>query len=262
MDDYPRRRRLAPQEPKKGGGIPIFPLVVLVIFAGLLLGGALAKFFGGGRSVSPTPAPTFTPLPSAAPTATFAPRATPKHGASPSRAASPSPSESPSPKASASPSASPSLAPSATTSPTPTPTARPSVIYLTSAPKPTPAKTAAPVKTPVPVATETPAPVQAAGPATNEHAAAIVRSYLAAVGRSDEATATGYLQRGLPNESFFTSAAKITDLETVHNPNGTYTVTADISTPSGEYYETFNLAQGPGGLGLQIVQHYAIKVGG
>ena len=140
------------------------------------------------------------------------------------------------------------------------------MIYLTPAPKATAAKTPAP-KTPAPktppptsVPTATPTPVLAAGPATGEHASAIVRAYLAAIGRNDEATATGYLQRGLPNESFLTSAAKITDLETVRNVDGTYTVKADITTPSGEYYETFNLAQGPGGLGLQITQHFAIKV--
>jgi len=259
VDDYPRRRRLAPQEPKKGGGLPIFPLIVLVIFAGLLLGGGLAKFFGNRGAVA-TSAPTFTPLP--APTATFAPRATPIRNTSPSPSlsASPSlsPSPSPSPTARAHASASASIAPSASTSPTPT--VRPSVIYITAAPKASPVKTPAPLRTAVPLATATPAPVLVTGPSTGEHAAAIVRSYLAAVGRNDEATAAGYLQRGLPNESFFTSAATITDLETVRNPDGTFTVKADISTPSGEYYETFNLAQGPGGLGLQIVQHYAIKV--
>jgi len=89
-----------------------------------------------------------------------------------------------------------------------------------------------------------------------------VRSYLAAVLRGDQSTATGYLARGVPNESFFTGAAKITDLETTHNPDGSFTVAVDISSPSGEYYETFKLAEGPGGLGLQIVDHYAIKVSG
>jgi hypothetical protein len=259
VDDFPRRRRLQPKEPKKGGGgIPIFPLIVLVVFAGLLLGGALAKFFGRGAPVS-TPAPTFTPLPYAEPTPTFAPRATPHRIASPSASTSPSPT----PTASATPSASKPGTPSASPAATATPTAHPSVIYLTSAPKPSPAKSAAPkTSSPIPTVAATSTPVLTTGSATADRASSIVRAYLAAVLRGDESTATGYLAKGLPNESFFTTGAKITDVETTHNADGTYTVAVDISAPSGEYYETFKLAEGPGGLGLQIVDHYAIKVSG
>ena len=83
---------------------------------------------------------------------------------------------------------------------------------------------------------------------------------MAAVLRGDEATATSYLAHGLPNESFYTGSAKITDMETTHNADGTTTVAVDITSPTGEYYETFKLAEGPGGLGLQITDHYAIKV--
>ena len=87
-----------------------------------------------------------------------------------------------------------------------------------------------------------------------------MRAYLAAVLRGDEATATGYLSRGLPNESFYTGASKITDIETRHHADGSYTVAVDMTSPTGEYYETFKLVEGPGGLGLQIADHYAIKV--
>ncbi|MBV8489362.1 MAG: hypothetical protein JO199_02440 [Candidatus Eremiobacteraeota bacterium] len=37
----------------------------------------------------------------------------------------------------------------------------------------------------------------------------------------------------------------------------TYKVTADVTTSNGEYYITFTVAPGPGG--LQITDHYAIK---
>jgi hypothetical protein len=39
-----------------------------------------------------------------------------------------------------------------------------------------------------------------------------------------------------------------------------YKVSADVQTSSGEYYITFSLEQGPGG--LQITDHYAIPVSG
>ncbi len=256
MDDFPRRRRLQPQEPKKGGGIPIFPLMLLVVFIGLLLGGGLAKLFGGPRA-SATPAPTFTALPSQAPTPTFAPRATPHRSASPSPSKSPLPSPSPTPSASN----------AAKSSPTPTratPTA-PAVIYITPQPKASVVKTLAPKtpapRTPAPIATVTASPAPTAtGDAGSNRAASIVRAYLAAVLRGDEATATGYLSRGLPNESFYTGASKITDVETRRNTDGSYTVAVDMTSPTGEYYETFKLVEGPGGLGLQIADHYAIKV--
>ena len=258
MDDFPRRRRLQPQEPKKGGGIPIFPLVVLVIFAGLLLGGALAKFFGHSPALA-TPAPTFTPLPSPAPTS--APRATPHRSASPSPSTSPSKAPSPTPSASSAPKGTPSASPARATA-----TAAPSVIYITPQPKASVVKTLAP-RTPAPrsptpsvVAAASPTPTQSTAGSTSGRPASIVRAYLAAVLRGDEATATGYLSRGLPNESFYTGASKITDVETTHNADGSYTVAVDITAPTGEYYETFKLAEGPGGLCLQIVDHYAIKV--
>ena len=44
-----RRRRL---EEESGGGLPLFPLVLVVILAGLLMGGLLAHFLGGSKSVT------------------------------------------------------------------------------------------------------------------------------------------------------------------------------------------------------------------
>jgi hypothetical protein len=247
VEEYPRRRRLTPQEPKSGGGIPIFPLIILVVFAGLLLGGLLAKVFGGGFGGGGSPTP---------PTATFAPRATPHREASPTPSSSTPPSASPSSSALAS--AQPSASASPSASPSATPTPRPSVIYITPAPKPSvPAGATTAGPTPTQEPTQEPTQVLITGAATPDHAAAIVRAYLGAVSRGDESTAAGYLAHGLPNESFLTSAAKITDVETSRAGANGFTVTASITTPSGGYYETFTLQTGP--YGMQITDHTISK---
>ena len=110
-----------------------------------------------------------------------------------------------------------------------------------------------------PVATEAPEPaatqVLITGSVSSEHAEAIVRAYVGAVSRGDESTAAGYLAHGLPNESFLSKAAKISSLDASANGGGGFTVTANISTPSGTYYETFTVQSGP--YGMQITDHSA-----
>src|SRR5579863_9608889 len=61
MREPPRRRRL---DDEPSGGLPLFPLILVVVLAGLLLGGVLAHFFGGsngasspGKSVAVAPQP-------------------------------------------------------------------------------------------------------------------------------------------------------------------------------------------------------------
>ncbi len=97
-----------------------------------------------------------------------------------------------------------------------------------------------------------------AGSADANHAAAIVRAYLGALARGQQAVATGYLLRGLPNESFMSPNARVNEVRAQQKPDGSYKVTADITTPNGEYFETFSLEAGPNG--LQIAHHFAIKV--
>jgi hypothetical protein len=83
-----------------------------------------------------------------------------------------------------------------------------------------------------------------------------VRSYLGALARGDRATATSYLAHGVPNEGFMNAGSHIEAIRSASS--GTqYTVTADVQTSTGEYYITFTLAPGPGG--LQITDHYSIK---
>lgn len=115
----------------------------------------------------------------------------------------------------------------------------------TSAPKPE--RTLAP--------TETPAPVAPGG--GSDRATGVVHSYLSALARGDESSAASYLMSGLPNEKFMGPGAKITSINAVKNDDGTYKVTADIQTQSGEYFETFTVENGPNG--MQISDHYAIK---
>ncbi len=84
-----------------------------------------------------------------------------------------------------------------------------------------------------------------------------MRSYLGALARGDRATATSYLAHGAPNEPFMNAQAHIETIRSTSIGTQQYQVTADVHTPAGEYYVTFTLQQGPGG--LQITDHYTIK---
>ncbi len=95
-------------------------------------------------------------------------------------------------------------------------------------------------------------------PSGKDQAAAVVRSYLGALSRGDRATATTYLMHGLPSEAFMDSAARINSIDVKSAGSSQYKVTADVTTGSGEYYITFTVESGAGG--LQIADHYAIKV--
>jgi outer membrane biosynthesis protein TonB len=262
MREAPRRRR-SDDDSNGGGGLPLVPLILIVIFAGLLLGGLLAHFFGGPRT--PMTAPTamarasITPLPSP----TVAPSASPPLAFSPSpRTPHPSPS----------PAARPAHKPAATPTPiaqTPAPTAKPKVhpspsasamAEITPAPlRPAPLRPAATASPPAHVATRavatpTPAVVAATGV---DQATGVVRSYLGALARGDRTAAAGYLAHGAPNENFMDSSAHIESIRSASNGGQQYTVTADVQTSSGEYYITFTVAPGPGG--MQITDHYSIK---
>jgi hypothetical protein len=246
----------------------MFPLVLLVIFAGLLLGGGLAKLLGHGGPA--TPAPSFTPLPAPSeapasaspfpsrgpvPTRAPHPRATGSPPASPS--ATPSPSASPSPAASPSvartPTATPLLkTPTPAPKPTPSPAASPTVLIVTPAPRPSVRATPAPVPTAAPTGT----PATIAGPSSADHAQAIVRSYLNALIRGQESFATGYLTSGLATETFV-AGGKITDMDVARNPDDSFRVTASVSSPQGNYALTFRVVKTA--IGMQISEHGTAK---
>jgi len=201
------------------------------VLAGLLLGGALAHFFGGSKNAPPVAAvETSSPLPTVTPGSSIAPvrRFTPVPTASPS--ATPSPHPRPS-----------EAATSVTALATPTPA-------VTIAP------TVAPTRSPAPAA----APKATAPPKpADDRASAIVRAYLVALAGNDRATASTYLARGSPTETFMTENAHIESIRSVRAGPQQYRVGADVQTSSGEYYVTFTVEAGPAG--LQISDHYTVK---
>jgi hypothetical protein len=253
VSDYRRRRRIPEPEPR---GIPLLPLLLVVVFAGLLLGGLLAKFVGKPKVVvEASPMPLVTPVttPSLAPTVAPSPSAIPK--------AQSSATLSPSPKPSTRPTANPTHA----QTPAPKPTRSEAVVVIT----PPPRVSAAPVATDTlasqtvaetaPPVEPTPASVASdVAAADNDRASSVVRKYLEAVARGDQSTAAGYLTSGLPSETYMSPSAKIQNISSDKNSDGSYKVTADVTTPKGEYFETFRVENGP--YGYQISDHYTIKV--
>jgi hypothetical protein len=261
LSDYPRRRRLEPEPPKRGG-IPIIPLMILVVLCGLALGGLLTKFLGTGGAQAPTSAPSFTPLPEA--TATFTSAETPP----PSPLPTPSAKVSPLAKASVTPKISPSPSPNTTASPTSKPKPKTTQIVIVLTPTPAPAThvtgaqaTTTATATPPPAAmAPTATPVLITGANTSEHASAIVNAYIGALARGDSSTAAGYLASGLPTETFINPGVtvNVSDMRALRNIDGSYTVTAQIVTSKGTYIATFGLRMGP--YGLQITEHSATHI--
>jgi hypothetical protein len=250
VNERPRRRRYEDDADRTRGGLPLFPLVVIVIFAGLLLGGVLAHFFGGASAphASPGPLAVVTPQPSA--TASASPARSPKSSTA-------TPSVQPS-AAHRTPSPLPSRAPSTRPSATATP------VKSTPAPAAAATPTAAPTPKLKPAVTMTPARRAVAAPPSPatvapevDRASSVVRSYLGALARGDRATATSYLTRGLPGEVFMDSSARILSVRSSGSGDRQHVV-ADVQTSSGEYEVNFTVVPGIGG--LQIDDHYAIKV--
>lgn len=242
--------------------MPIVPLMVLVILGGLLLGGLLTKFFGGGTVRAPSAQPSFTPLPESAARVTPLPSALPalvprvartSPRPSSSAAASPTPTASPAPKPSP---ARTHLAVNPAGSPTPP------IIILTPNPaqtQPVSAVSQEPPAQPT-AAAATPTPVLITGANTSEHAAAIVRAYIDALARGDSATAAGYLASGLPTETFVNQnvSVSLNDVQSTRNDDGSFTVTTQIVTSKGTYVESFALRPSP--LGMQITDHSATHI--
>jgi hypothetical protein len=106
----------------------------------------------------------------------------------------------------------------------------------------------------------TPTPVLITGAASANHAAAIVRSYVASLARGDSATAAGYLASGIPDESFINPnvSVSLASVNAARNGDGSFTVTAQIVTSKGSYLETFTLRPDP--YGMQITDHNATRM--
>jgi hypothetical protein len=93
--------------------------------------------------------------------------------------------------------------------------------------------------------------------AVSDPAASLVRSYLEALARGDRATASTYLANGTVSETFLNGETQIESVRSTPQSNSNYLVTADVKSGGVEYYATFTVAPGPGG--LQITDHYYIK---
>ncbi len=243
MREPPRRRRMDEEPP--GRGLPLFPLIVVVILAGLLLGGVLAHFFGGNTprpepsrvAVAPSPLSAYgAAVPSAMPTE------------SPTPAQRPSPTSRPSPTPRPSPSASPRVSPSATPA-----VAATTVAAVTSKPataRPLGASSHSATAAPVAPAPVTPAPAAS----SDDGAVWVVRSYVQAVARGDRAAAANFLMHGSATEPFLSADSQIESIRSAALGDSRYNVTADVRTDSGEFRGTFTLEQGASG--LQISDHY------
>ncbi len=266
MGEPPRRRRYEGNGDggrRRSRGIPWFPLAIIVIFAGFLIGGIAGRLFGGGGGQSatglPPGAPHVEPLPSSG-------GQSPNDENSPAPFPTQSPLPSPSPAASATPT--PAATPTATPKPTPAATAAPSksppassapVPHKAATPTALPSATAAPL-TPAPIHASTAEPAATTAPAAAGAARAesVVRSYLSALARGDNATAASYLTNGSPSETFMGPTAQIVSVQaTAGGTPGVYKVGADIKAAGGEYYSTFMVEPGPSG--YQIYDHYTIK---
>jgi hypothetical protein len=84
----------------------------------------------------------------------------------------------------------------------------------------------------------------------------VVRAYLSALVHGNDVEATQYLASGSPTEQFM-RGGHVEDISSVDNGDGTYQVTADVSTREGRYYVIATVAALP--YGMLITDHYHIK---
>lgn len=84
----------------------------------------------------------------------------------------------------------------------------------------------------------------------------IVRAYLSALSRGNDSQASSYLESGEPAEPFMRNA-RIVDMQSASNGDGTYLVSADVRSRSGRYRVTFTVAPLPEG--MVITDHFYVK---
>lgn len=75
--------------------------------------------------------------------------------------------------------------------------------------------------------------------------------------QGDKQAAGAYLAGGEPTEAFLNSSTTVGTIRSEALTSSRYRVTADMHSSGTEYYETFTVEPGPGG--LQITDHYWIK---
>ncbi|MGZ3503984.1 MAG: hypothetical protein ACXVAW_05415 [Vulcanimicrobiaceae bacterium] len=256
MNEPPRRRRSSgytPGERNRGGGFPLWPLLIVIVVLGFFIGGVLARFLGSPKiamnqkTVQPTPLPTvqFTQPPS--PTPSPEPTEPPLPSARPTVSALPSIAKAPKAVAVA---PTPTVAPAPTQSPTPRATPEPTPAAT---PTPPPRRTEPIARKPEPTtppATAPPAPRAAPTDASGS----VVRSYINALANGNRTGAQQYLASGsVDQDSFIDGSAEISNLRESRNSDGSSKVDVDLNTASGKYLITFTVSSG------RITDHTATK---
>jgi hypothetical protein len=255
MDDIPPPRHFRGRG-SHGPSVPLIPVLLGVIVLGLAFGAGLSVLLQRNTKspvaiVTAAPAPTSTPTASATgPGLTLnVPKSPPTPGAMPTsrRVAI---------------AASPLVV-------APVPAAVVTAVRIT----PKPAATLPPYavrEAPRPV-TAAPLPVPTAAPTTDEAdsefarlSAGVVRSYLGALARGDDASARTVLDgpRGSPavrlsEREFADPSLRIVKLD-AHGISDSATVNVDLSTSKGAYFEQFSLRRSPTGAAL-IIEHTFIR---
>jgi len=86
-----------------------------------------------------------------------------------------------------------------------------------------------------------------AAPVPSNAAETTVRSYIEALRSGDPQTAASYLGNGSPDESFIHASTHIVSMHSARDADGSYVVAVTLSTPSGNYMETFNVSSAADG---------------
>ncbi|HXF33666.1 MAG TPA: hypothetical protein VN603_03775 [Candidatus Acidoferrales bacterium] len=235
------------REPSRGSSnLRTVLLGIVVIVAGLGIGMLSAVVMHRGANNASLPAaPRVTPL--AAPTAAPV--------ASPLATLRARPTPSPTPVSTPSPTAEPSASPSPSASPTARATARPTPLRTPTA-VPTKAATASATALATPALTPTRAPVPAAISTgfDVDIAQAVVRRYLDAIARGDNATARALLGASpsdatvpLPELAFVNTNSKIGSLAGRRTGDSSAAISVQITDGAQRYSIIYEVVQGPKG---------------
>ncbi|PZR56682.1 MAG: hypothetical protein DLM50_07570 [Candidatus Meridianibacter frigidus] len=267
MTEPPRRTRRSGYDGPAGKHLPILPLAIIVILAGLALGALAARFLG--RSAEQPAATTAQPQnASAAPVPTAAPE-TAVPPPKPSRSAVVvmlrTPGSLPANRASARATfhrialatPKPSLSAVPAQSLNIPPTRRPSVASASVAVAPATPRVR-PISARPPIAAPSPM-----SPSPSESASNLARTYLTALMRGDRRSAAAALGQSpetssLDESQFLDSSARITSVHTLPNGDGSYKVESEVTASKGTYFVTMQVSHV--GDGYVITDHHAIRI--
>lgn len=85
----------------------------------------------------------------------------------------------------------------------------------------------------------------------------VVRAYLENIRRGNFVAAAQYLANGDPTETFIDNNSRIGGFASRRNPDGSYRVTADVTSGRANYFLSFTVDNTD--LGQRIIEHTATK---